>query len=118
MKYNSHSLELFRKTQIHTNDILHNVAFQVNETVHEINEVKKSMFCINLKLSFIDITKMVNKVWQELKEMIQYKFNKDLLSWDIKKQVCNGIKNENLQTFGDCMEMEHVKDTKFKFLKR
>ena len=41
MKYNSHSLELFRKTQIHTNDILHNVAFQVNKTVHEINEVKK-----------------------------------------------------------------------------
>ena len=95
MKYNSHSLELFRKTQIHTNDILHNVAFQVNETVHEINEVKKSMFCINLKLSFIDITKMVNKVWQELKVMIEYKFNKNLLSWISKNKFVMGLKKKS-----------------------
>ena len=60
---------------------------------------------------------MVNKIWQELKEMIEYKFNKNLLSWDIKKQVCDGIKKEKLQTFGECLEMEHVKETKFKFLK-
>ena len=88
MKYNSHSLELFRNQQIHTYDILHNVAFQVNETVHEINDVKRSTFCINLKLSFINISKMVNRVWQELKDIIEFKFNKNLLSLENKKKVC------------------------------
>ena len=34
------------------------------------------MVCVNLKLSFIDIAKVVNKFWQELKEIIQFKFNK------------------------------------------
>ena len=116
LEYNSHSLELFRNQQMHTYDILHNVVFQVNETVQDLNEVKRSTFCINLKLSFMNISKMVSRVWKELKDMIDFKFNRNLLSLDIKKEVCEGIKQEKLITFGECLQMELVKETKFKFL--
>ena len=58
MKYNSNTLQEFRKTQIHRNDVLKQSAFQVNETTNEINEMKISMVCVNLKLSLLIFLKL------------------------------------------------------------
>ena len=87
MKYNSKKLKAFRDTQIHTNEILSNVAVQLTKNIDTINEVKLSIVCINLKLTYMEISKDVDNVMHELRDLIQYKFNKDLLEWDVRRRI-------------------------------
>ena len=52
----------------------------------------------------------------ELRDLIQFRFNKDLLEWDVRREICNNIEKERFRTFGNCMDMELVKEVKYRFL--
>ena len=52
----------------------------------------------------------------ELRDLIQYRFNKDFLKWDVRKEICNNIEKEGFRTFGNCMDLELIKEVKYRFL--
>ena len=52
----------------------------------------------------------------ELRDLIQYRFNKDFLKWDVRKEICNNIEKEGFRTYGNCMDLELIKEVKYVFI--
>ena len=64
------------------------------------------------------ISKVIDNVMRELRELLQYKFNKDLLEWGVKREICENIEKEGYNTYGDCMDFELIKEVKYVFLEK
>ena len=83
-KYNSGQINNLRDIQIHTDEILSKVKLQLLKDIDSINEIKISVVCINLKLTCTKLSIVINDIMHELRDLLEYKFDKDLITYDVK----------------------------------
>ena len=80
-KYNSGQINSLRNIQIHTNEILSKMKLQLLKDIDSINEIKISVVCINLKLTYMKLSSVINDIMHELRDLLEYKFDKDLIKY-------------------------------------
>ena len=99
----------------HTVDILGRYQEGLLNNSIAINMIKQKQTCISLKLSYIQLGSMVEKVMGEFKEILDYKFKIHNLAYNTRKEICQEIKAKGFNLYGDCLqfniasELEYVK---------
>merc|ERR1712239_36383 len=73
-KYNSGQINSLRNIQIHTNEILSKMKLQFLKDIDSINEIYISVVCINLKLTYMKLSSVINDIMHELRDLLDYKF--------------------------------------------
>ena len=117
-KFNSNNINNLRDMQIHT-DIL--ISKMITELVSEkkvISEIKSSIVCLTLKLSYLKLSGVINKIMIDLREIMEFRFNKHLMSYNVKKEICVGLEKQNLKTYGDCLNFDIMSETNYILLDR
>ena len=90
-KYNSKQIENLKNIQVHTTEILSKLKLQLLKNIESINELKLSIVCINLKLTYINLSTIKNDIMEELGDLLKYKFNKDLMTYGVKSEICKNM---------------------------
>ena len=117
-KYNSGQINSLRNIQIHTDEILSKVKLQLLKDIDSINEIKISVVCINLKLTYMKLSSVINDVMHELRDLLEYKFDKDLITYDVKQEICDSIESEGYKTYGVCMDFKLITEINYVFLEQ
>ena len=117
-KYNSGQINSLRNIQIHTNEILSKMKVQLLKDIDSINEIKISVVCINLKLTYMKLSSVINDIMHELRDLLEYKFDKDLITYDVKQEMCDSIESEGYKTYGVCMDFELITEINYVVLEK
>ena len=49
----------------------------------------------------------------DLREILEFRFNKHLMSYNTRKEICEGLEKQNLKTYGDCLNFEFMSETNY-----
>ena len=91
---------------------------QLPKNIDAINDIKISFVCINLKLTYIKLSNIINLAMHEIRDLLEYKFNKDLLSYEVRQEICESMEAEGYNTYGECMDFELITEIKYVFLEK
>ena len=81
---------------------------QLLKDINDINEIKINVVCLNLKLTYMKLSKAINDIMHELRDILEYKFDKDLITYEVKKDMCDNIESEGYKLYGLCMDFELI----------
>merc|ERR1712082_538943 len=117
-KYNSGQINNLRNIQIHTNDILSKMKNQFLKDIESINELKSNVVCINVKLCYMKLSSVIDDIMHELRDLLDYKFDKDLITYEVRQEICDSIESEGYKTYGVCMNFELITEINYVFLEK
>ena len=83
-----------------------------------INEIKTSVVCLTLKISYMKLSRVINDIMHELREILEYRFDKELMTYEVKKEICEGIEKQGHKTYGNCMNFEIISEVNYVFLEK
>ena len=89
--YNTDQLNQLKRQNSHNNEIILQFKEQLLRDIDTINEVKINLACLTLKLSYIKLSNVVHRIMSELRDLINHKFDKDLLTFEVKQEICEGL---------------------------
>ena len=84
------------------------MAVQLNDIIHPNNNNSQEIACIQLKISYLNTARIVNEAVHEVKDLLEYNLDKDLLDWGIRKEICTNIEEANYKTYGRCMQFDLI----------
>ena len=118
IKYNSIQLETLRDLTVHTGEILEQMKAQLLNNIKAIDDIRLNMVCLNMKMSYIKLSNMINLVMHELRELLNMRFDINLISWEMKVEICENVQQQGFQTYGLCTDFELLKEINYMFLEK
>ena len=64
----------------------------------------------------MNTARIVNEAVHEVKDLLEYNLDKDLLDWGIRKEICTNIEEANYKTYGRCMQFDLIEVVDYVFL--
>ena len=117
-KYNSGQITSLRNVQVHTNEILSKMKSQLLKNIDTINEIKVNVGCLSLKITYMRLSSVINEIMGELRDILNYKFRSELITDEVKRDICDNIQEEGYKTYGDCKDFELITEVKYLFLEK
>ena len=84
-KYNSRKINSLRDMQIHTDILISKMLKEMLNERNVINEIKTSVVCLTLKISYMKLSRVISDIMHELRELMEYRFDKELMTYEVKK---------------------------------
>ena len=115
-KYNTREMNRLKNLQIHNNELFRKIKIQLLDDIEEINKLKITITCLTLKMSYIKLADNVNNIMNELRNLLEYNFDKNLLTYQVKKQICESLEAEGHLTYGICTDLDLITEINYLIL--
>ena len=81
--------------------------------IGEINKLKLEMTCVNAKLSFTNLSVMVDNILNELRNLLNYQFDARMISYEVRTKICKDIFEKGIRVFKNCNHFNLVEEVEF-----
>ena len=112
--YNTNILNQLKRESSHMNELVEQFKLQMLRDIDEINQVKIDLACVTLKLSYMKLSSIVHGAMTEIRDVINKKFNTNMLTYNVKKDICEELAKQGYHTYGVCTDFDLILETKKK----
>ena len=92
------------------------LAVHLNESIHLNNKNTEDIACMQLTISYNKREKVVKEVMHEVKDLLEYNLNKEILDWGVRKEICKHIDEAGFKTYGRCRNLDMIEVVDYIFL--
>ena len=97
-------------------DSLNKLATQLNDSIHSNNNNIQKVTCVQLKLSYLNTARIVKEAFHEVNDILDFKLDKNLLDFSVRKEICANIKKAKFRVYGRCMQFDLIEVVDYVFL--
>merc|ERR1712082_469554 len=81
--------------------------------IDKLNELKSDMICLNVKLSFMSLSGVIDIIMLELRNLLSYKFDSRLISYSVRESICKDLHDKGYQVYGNCVDFDLIEEVNF-----
>ena len=111
--FNSDNINQLIRAQAQSNLVLTSIKHQVLKDIGEINKLKLEMTCVNAKLTFTNLSVIVDNILNELKNLLNYQFDPRMISYEVRTKICQDIFGKGIMVFKNCNHFNLVEEVEF-----
>ena len=111
--FNSENINQLIRAQAQSDLILTSIKHQVLKDIVEINKLKLEMICVNAKLTFSNLSVIVDNILNELKNILNYQFDSRMISYEIRTKICKDIFGTGIRVARNCNHFNLVEEVEF-----
>ena len=112
-RYNSKQLNELVRVQSHTNIVLKSMKEQFLMNIDKLNELRTDMICLNVKMSFMSLSGVIDRIMVELRNLLSYKFDSRLISYSVRESICKDLHDKGFQVYGNCVDFDLIEEVNF-----
>merc|ERR1712082_546663 len=84
--------------------------------IDKLNELKSDMICLNVKLSYMSLSGVIDRIMVELRNLLSYKFDSRLISYKVRESICKNLHDKGFQLYGNCVDFELIEEVNYLIL--
>ena len=111
VSFNSKQILQLNNLQVHTSEVLGRMRNTVNQNVQQINQLTHNMLCLSMKVTYIKLSTMIEKIMVELKDILEGNFNIDILTSEVRQKICSNMAVEGFLTYTNCVNFDLITET-------
>ena len=109
--FNSGQLQKLENIQIHTSEVITRIKNTVAQNVELINEMSHNVMCLSLKLTYIQMSTIIEKIMSEVQDILKGNFNVGILTDSVKNKICSNMRKEGFETYTYCENFDMVTES-------
>ena len=111
--FNTNSINALIRAKAQTDLVLTSIKNQVSQEIHEINKLNREMICLNAKLTFSNLSVLVDKMLDELKNILNYHLDSRMISYMVRSKICKDIFGLGIKVEKNCNHFNLVEEVDF-----